>query len=134
MVELRARALARLWVPCALALALACTWTSTDRYAQGELACRDAQACDAMWNAASSWIVAHSALALQRSDSLLESRCGSRSGSAPCYTVLRQPQQSGEMRIRVYIACGSDYLGCEQPATALRNRLTEAMLGASSAE
>ena len=118
----------------ALASSAACTWSSDDRYAQGELVCSDAQACDAMWSAAASWIRENSALKFaEHSRSLLETRCGRQSESFACYTVTRQPQRSGETRIHIYIACGNDFIGCEQPATKLRNELTQVMKGATAA-
>jgi hypothetical protein len=118
----------------ALASSTACSWSSEDRYAQGEVVCGDAQACDAMWNAAESWIRENSALKLaENSDSLLETRCGRQAESFACYTVMRQPARSGETRIHIYIACGNDYIGCEQPATRLRNQLEAAMVDATPA-
>jgi hypothetical protein len=115
------------------ALALgACTWGSDDRYAQGELVCADAKSCDAMWSAATDWISKNSALALaERSDRLLETRCGSAAEAFACYTVMRQPQRTGETHIHIYIACGNDFIGCAQPATRLRNQLADAMVSAS---
>ncbi len=115
-----------------LASSGACTWTSDDRYAQGEVVCTDAQACDAMWSAAESWIRENSALQLaEATDSMLETRCGRQAESFACYTVMRQPTSSGETRIHIYIACGNDFIGCEQPATKLRNALTAVMRDAT---
>jgi hypothetical protein len=136
MAKPYARAFAQIsCVPLLAAIvATACTWTSDDRYAQGELMCNDAQSCDAMWSAAENWIARNSALKFaEHSKSLLETRCGRQSESFACYTVTRQPQRSGETRIHIYIACGNDFIGCAQPATKLRNALTAAMLGADSA-
>lgn len=115
-----------------LASSTACTGYSTDRYAQGEVVCKDAASCDAMWTAAERWISANSALKLERSKSLLETRCGMQAESFACYTVTRQPRRTGETHISIYIACGNDYIGCEQPATRLRNQLTAVMVGATS--
>jgi hypothetical protein len=123
------------WIHLVLLAALAssagCAWTSYDRYAQGELACGDAQACDAMWGAAQSWILANSGLELaERSDSLLETDCSRHAAFSACYTVMRLPGGSGDTQIRIYIACGNDVVPCEQPATQLRNELTAAMRSA----
>jgi hypothetical protein len=135
MAKLHARAFAQVSfasVLAAIVASTACTWTSDDRYAQGELTCNDAGSCDAMWKAAESWIAKNSALKLaERTRSLLETRCGRQAESFACYTVTRQPRRTGETRISIYIACGNDFIGCEQPATKLRNALTAAMLSAS---
>ena len=131
MAKLHLAPLSCLALLATLASSSACTWGSDDRYSQGEVLCNDAQSCDAMWNAAESWIRENSALALaERTDSLLETRCGRQAESFACYTVMRQPLRSGEARIHIYIACGNDFIGCEQPATRLRNQLTEVMRGA----
>jgi hypothetical protein len=136
MAKPYARAFAQIsCVLAAIVATAACTWTSDDRYAQGELTCSDARSCDAMWKAAESWIASNSALKLaERSKSLLETRCGRQAESFACYTVMRQPLRSGETRINIYVACGNDFIGCEQPATKLRNQLTAAMLGAGDAK
>jgi hypothetical protein len=118
----------------ALVSSTACSFASDDRYAQGELVCKDQDACDAMWDAAEDWILRNSAGKLaENTDSLLETRCGRQAALFACYTVMRQPKRSGETQIHIYVACGNDFIGCEQPASKLRNELTAEMVRALSA-
>jgi hypothetical protein len=85
-----------------------------------------------MWSAATRWLKEHSTFKLDRSESVLETRCGRYSESFACYTLTRHPRREGDTLIHIYVACGNDFVGCAQPATQLRNELTDFMVSARS--